>query len=391
MRYELAAILLLAAPAARATVQASVASPSAGAHVTGDAVTVAASLSSADLRLTRRVLFQYRAVGGGAWIDMAGSTARPNPDTRAPFYAHWDTTALAPGNYELRAVAADAGGDDPSPAPVAVTVDPVAFTVLEHKVGGLVQREQTVTRAGTSVVDDGDAPRLQFARLMMPPNALDNAAATLTMESNPAGLGPAPMGYALVGSVRMTLSDGQACFCSGTSATLILSYVDADGDGIVDGTVARPQGLKVMHYDVASASWRVEAPTLVDSGARTVTTTVRNLGGYAVMAPTTPTGPVVRIYPVPFKPNGGDPDEGRPYVPGDLDSGIVFENLLESSSIVVYTDAGSRVASLTVGSARRFQWDAKNEQGQDVASGLYIAVIKLPDGRSETHKLLIAR
>ena len=68
----------------------------------------------------------------------------------------------------------------------------------------------------------------------------------------------------------------------------------------------------------------------------------------------------------------------NPFVPSESISGkVTFKNLTEDAVIFIYTINGELVRELEVDlSSVSAQWDGKNEYGQDVASGLYIYMIK---------------
>ena len=91
-------------------------------------------------------------------------------------------------------------------------------------------------------------------------------------------------------------------------------------------------------------------------------------------------------------PNNGDADDGVPYAAGNPNSGIVFDNLPPSVTIKVYTVTGQRVAEFGSSSgAGKVQWDVKNDRGQDVASGGYLAVVTSPGVFPVIKKLLVVR
>ena len=99
-----------------------------------------------------------------------------------------------------------------------------------------------------------------------------------------------------------------------------------------------------------------------------------------------------RVYPVPFLPNNSSSDDGVPYTAGNPNSGIIFDNLTSEATIKIYTLGGERVARF--GSSNTFgrlQWDVKNEKGEDVASGGYLAVISSPNSLSVVKKILVVR
>lgn len=113
---------------------------------------------------------------------------------------------------------------------------------------------------------------------------------------------------------------------------------------------------------------------------------------FALFAPAASGLDSVRVYPIPYRPNNGYPDDGLPYSPGNPNSGILFDNLPSRVRIRIYTLLGQEVASFdSDNSLGRLQWDVRNQRGQGVASGGYLAVIESPDGGRIVRKLLIAR
>ncbi|MFI5361770.1 MAG: T9SS type A sorting domain-containing protein [Elusimicrobiota bacterium] len=100
----------------------------------------------------------------------------------------------------------------------------------------------------------------------------------------------------------------------------------------------------------------------------------------------------VRVYPNPYKPNGGDPNHGVAFTPGNPTSGIVFDTLTPSAEIKIYTVSGQLVRTLGPPNASgALQWDAKNDEGRDAASGLYMAVITSPGVSKAVKKVVIVR
>ena len=95
----------------------SLTAPADGAFVTG---TLAVSSDSADGSSgVDTAEFQRRPAGGGAWTTI-------DTDANAPYSVNWDTTALADGDYDLRALTTDAAGNTYTSTPRTVTVDNTA-------------------------------------------------------------------------------------------------------------------------------------------------------------------------------------------------------------------------------------------------------------------------
>lgn len=83
-------------------------------------------------------------------------------------------------------------------------------------------------------------------------------------------------------------------------------------------------------------------------------------------------------YPVPFRPSAGH-------------SAITFTGLTYSARISVYTLSGRLVRALDKnGPGATLEWDVKNSSGENVASGVYIFVVKSP-GQTRSGKLMVIR
>ena len=98
------------------------------------------------------------------------------------------------------------------------------------------------------------------------------------------------------------------------------------------------------------------------------------------------------VYPNPFVPYDGIDDNGKPYSDSDLFSGIIFDfgGIVSSVEIEIYTISGRRVQKIEKDNVASIQWDGKNDDGNEVASGGYLYVIK-SSGDKKTGKLAIIR
>jgi hypothetical protein len=93
-----------------------------------------------------------------------------------------------------------------------------------------------------------------------------------------------------------------------------------------------------------------------------------NLSDYQTVSARTlpeasPTVDTARAYPSPFRPGLGA-------------AGITFDQLPEGTPIRIFTAAGQSVKSLAADDTGRVDWDLTNEEGQPVASGVYVATME---------------
>ncbi|MDI6704158.1 MAG: T9SS type A sorting domain-containing protein [bacterium] len=96
--------------------------------------------------------------------------------------------------------------------------------------------------------------------------------------------------------------------------------------------------------------------------------------------------PGVIIYPNPFQPNDGSENTGT------NDTGIIFDNLTNDIRIRIYSVSGELVADIKKDyTGGKYSWNAKNGEGEDVASGIYIYLLTNKARERKSGKLVIIR
>jgi hypothetical protein len=134
------------------------------------------------------------------------------------------------------------------------------------------------------------------------------------------------------------------------------------------------QCVSMMRYEAATGTW-VDIPSQTDRAGRTVTVT---MSGPELIMPVQRIAPVdlgsFKVYPV-------------PYTPARHTGGLIFDNLPVSASIRIYTITGELVCAVCNDATGQVRWNGRNDSGDEVASGIYIALIKTD---SETRKVKIA-
>ena len=371
-----------------ANVRAVVSAPGPGRHISGNAVMVAASVIAGTYDQVSQISFQFRATSG-TWANIPAVGANhPNPSQSAPYYVQWDVTGLAPGGYDLRAVAVNvAGSSDSAPGSVNVVVDPITPDITQTIVGSQVQTKQTVnTAVVNTIAAAGTGATDPSVSIIVPPGALTGSTVTATVVVNPTVMTAPPTGETSVGStLQIDLSNGQHQLAGGQVAMITMSYPD----GVFD-----PTTLQIYSLDPVAGVWTKDFASTVNTASRTVSGMTPHFSVFTLFSGVSaaPDLSSVRAYPVPFKPNGTNPDEGRAFSSGDPNSGIIFDNLPSVFTIKIYTMTGRLVVKLDSNSGSgKLQWDAKNSDGRDVVSGGYIAVISSPGFKSVDKKLAIIR
>ncbi len=169
------------------------------------------------------------------------------------------------------------------------------------------------------------------------------------------------------------------------SVPLTLTYPDASGHGIIDGINLRAKTLAVWWLDEAQNIWVKQWGASVNTSARTVTYPASHFSVYSLFASIDTDVTDAYAYPVPFRPNDGNPARY-----GSWATGISFVNLPSDGTIKIYTLSGQLVRSLGI-SSPLMTWDVRNSDGQQVASGLYIWDVVSHNNKRKTGKLIVIK
>ncbi|HPN31842.1 MAG TPA: FG-GAP-like repeat-containing protein [bacterium] len=146
-----------------------------------------------------------------------------------------------------------------------------------------------------------------------------------------------------------------------------------------DFTAEEIQRLRIMTFDENSNKWILAGITDITSNGETVfiNVSLNHFSVYGLFFTAAPafanTSENIIVYPNPYIPNDNDALNGTPT------SGILFGNLPANSNIEIYTVAGKKVFSQTVNETP-FRWNVKNNDGRDIASGIYFFVVKSSAG-----------
>jgi hypothetical protein len=172
----------------------------------------------------------------------------------------------------------------------------------------------------------------------------------------------------------------------GSPVTLTIDYPDVDNDGFVDGTSIRDRDLRLYWLDSATKRWEEVAGWTADHAAHMLSASVSHFSIYSIMA----SMPSPVAYPVPWKPGSGGKFDSAT-VPG-CGSGLIFANLPSGTEIRIYNYSGDLVREFAVASSDNHckAWNGENGSGRAAASGIYLAVIKTPSGKT-VRKLAVER
>ncbi|MCX5791532.1 MAG: T9SS type A sorting domain-containing protein, partial [Elusimicrobia bacterium] len=357
-------------------VRAAIKIPQTGKKVSGNSVTVMAELVTGTETETRDILLQYKASASGTWLNIPAKDPanHPNPDADSPYFIHWDVTALAPGSYDLRAVATDLdNAPDASPGAITIIVDPVEADITENSSGGKVIKVQNLNNLVESILQAADSGSSQVTELQIPAGALDYSTGTVTVINDPSGAPGSPEGTEDAGIVAEITLSNQTTLAGGLLAEVTLVFPDADNDGIVDGTLVRCSQLRMYSAHSAAGPWVFDTGSVVDCSEKKVTGHTSHFSFFALFATLSGDLNSAKVYPVPWRPGSGDKFDSAAGT-----DGIIFTNLTDRTEIRIYTITGQLVRELKLAPADlgRKVWDGKNSAGLKAASGVYLAHIK---------------
>ncbi len=156
------------------------------------------------------------------------------------------------------------------------------------------------------------------------------------------------------------------------------SYIiqDADRDGNVDGYdhPIRISSLRGYVLDKEDAMWLKSFGNNLSVENLKVSFIFRKSGIYSLMGQMEESVKDVFAYPVPFRPNGPNRGDGDGQT-GTEEDGITFANIPQKGNIEIYSIDGRLVKNISIpwGLAdSKIKWNVKNNNGQKLASGVYI-------------------
>lgn len=188
---------------------------------------------------------------------------------------------------------------------------------------------------------------------------------------------------------RYDMSGALATGSFPTPASVVFTYLDANDDGIVDGTTTDENTLRVFTLDTSALTWNPDRNSVLDRVLKTVSLATTHFSFYALGSVVSVVGGISDsfAYPNPYKP-GSAGQFGQ----SALGDGIVFESMPAGSRVKIFSLAGSLVRELTDDdSDGRCFWDTRNDDGSSAASGLYIYLVTAPDGGKKTGRVAIIR
>ncbi len=289
-------------------------------------------------------------------------------------------TSITPGTTVQAVVTIAAGSKDSKFWFVIRAVDE-AGNISSNNIVYTTASATILASAGTSATVDPNAggsgsvtvsadQRLDYS---YPPGLTDGAdTITFVPDSNP----PQGEGTTVVGSVLdINLGSGK----SDLNKTLTLSFV-LSGAALAQVQAADPNRVKLAFFN--GSRWVPIADSSFSGTTCSGRVTHLTKFGVIIVTPVTNLDNAM-VYPNPYRPSLAAHRANNPK--------ITFDLLPAGSTIKIFTIAGDLVRDFAdVDRNGSEGWDAKNSDGQDVASGVYIALID-GGGDKKTMKVAVQR
>jgi len=336
-----------------------------GQHISGNRVTLSAELISGNNINIKSISFKYRQTGTDIWNEIG------TPDTEYPFIVYWNTDELLDNTkYQLCCVVTDINNNvDLLPSYITVTIDKMEPEIEEKIVNQELIKKQKIYNDSDNIIYAGHNISDKLTKLILPKNSLNVEIASVTIVVNPNNIYGHQKELAPVDEYReIILSNGQTYLNNNIMATISIPYTDNDNNGFIDNkTGIRVSNIRVYRYNKLVNLWEKEpssnsSPDIVN---KICTITTNELSLFGLFASVSYDLSSVHVYPNPFKPNSGLNHTNINFI--DIPDWVRIR-ILNLAGDVVF----DKEISATGGS---YAWDAKNNNGEDLASGIYIYYI----------------
>lgn len=250
-------------------------SPENNSAVSGNNVTVRAMAGPE--QVAQSVIFQYAVYGAGDWKNI-GYFITPPP---YEFWTSWNTFGLAEGQYELRAVAADANSNNAlstSNGGTIITVtasNPDIFEGNDALTGEYYTEAKTRGNRAFSVnLNDG-------TEVYMPCESSSGTDAALVkkLKQNPTlqDIGFLPGSFRKIGLASSSALQ--------KPVKIVIPYSDTNNDGYIDGTTISEEGLNMYHFNTDTQTWEVLPGLEIDAALNKANAITGSLSYFAIAGP----------------------------------------------------------------------------------------------------------
>ncbi|MEK6645856.1 MAG: TIGR03790 family protein [Candidatus Firestonebacteria bacterium] len=345
--------------------------------VGGKILTVVADIIYGNILDIKAVKFEYKRATESVWALLPVTNVNDsNPDTKYPYYIHWDISGLQASSYNLRAVGTDKNNiQDNSVGHITFSID---TTDLDIEEDGNGQKKERIDNRKNNLIQFGEFGFDQLTQIIIPLGLLSVESTRIILTVNPkdAPAYDGTLGFA--GEIRkIELENNQKDFAS--EITLTIPYKDNNNDGVIDGTRVKEKELAMYSYNDILKKWEKLVSNVIDKENNAVTSKTTHFSYFGLFAPVMTDLVEAHVYPNPFKPSLGH-------------TNIYFTKLTDRTRLRIFNVAGELIYDVEKSTPNgEFEWNAKNSGGENIASGVYIYMITNDKGHIKKGKLAIIR
>ncbi|MFH1824356.1 MAG: T9SS type A sorting domain-containing protein [Candidatus Firestonebacteria bacterium] len=250
----------------------------------------------------------------------------------------------------------DASNTDVSFAQSTISDTTINNAVIPEGVLPGVYNVKVTTHAGTNLISEVKYTVINKINILVPTNLFSDVV-TMTVSSNGVSIPKSDRDRIKTTNVGVEIKADKDLPLQ-KMLTITLEYKDTDVAGL-DETK-----LVIGRYDDIHKRWVLLQSTSYPELNKVVGVT-NHLSKFAILQllPALNLGSA-KVYPNPFNPNK------PPYI-------LIFDNLTQNAIIKIYLITGELIREIVDNNGDgRESWDGKNNGGKDVASGIYLAVVK---------------
>ncbi|MEW5766299.1 MAG: Ig-like domain-containing protein [bacterium] len=318
----------------------------------------------------------------------------------SPYVTWWNTSGLGDGEYQIKAEGWDEAGNVGIAEPITLWVDHRNPDLESNQVDFSKSQFMKFSNGVLLEIPAFSLPNSAAAVALSDYDGLRNLGENVTSAIDAAnlkakadvslGIIPRSEGNSFADLIaHLMLYDRGGNPLSipfNQSLSIALPYPDTNQDGVVDGTDFPVAALKV--FKLKTDRWEEVESEPTEDGV--VWAGINQTGVYTLMAKLAPPAnslKQVKVYPNPFRPSEA------------VDGIVKFINLRKDSQISIYTLSGELIKTIdsdklsTLSYGRQVYygttWDGTNENGDHVATGIYIYLIQ--GGGDKLGKLSVIR
>src|SRR3989339_275405 len=334
------------------------------------------------------ILYEYRKVGDTDWITI--QPVQSNTGTSSPSYIQWDISSMEDKQqYNLRTVTTNKDGlSSINGSYITVTVDNEDPDIKE----GINYKYERIDNRKLNRINILDTYTNLLSQVKISTGVLTNGTTDkLLITINPQDAPLVSKNLLQIGSIyKIEMYSGQHEFTD--DLEIILPYKDTNNDNRIPSgdtfSIADAGGyntdisvtkLIVCTFNNITGKWEKVTTTTIDRINKVLTVKTKHLSYYGIFAVIQNDLMTAHVYPNPFKPSLGH-------------TKIYFSNLTSHTNVKIFNTTGELVYEEEKDTPTgELNWDVKNLNDKEIASGVYIYMITNNNGQTKKGKLAIIR